>query len=88
MLSRDEEGRLAAFLGVLKRDLKDGLTEDPDIKLESYLWLAEKLKEVNDEVKLLKEGCSHRGDTYQEREDAWIIKHCSICNAILETYIE
>lgn len=55
MLSKEEEYRLAAFLGVLRRDIKEGFTQDPDIELKNYLWLAEKLKETNDELKKLRE---------------------------------
>lgn len=50
MLTKEEEYRLAAFLGILRRDIKDGLTQDPDIDLKAYLWLAEKLEEVNNSI--------------------------------------
>lgn len=55
MLNKDEEYRVASFIGVLRSDIEKGLKADPVIELRSYLWLAEKLKEVNDENKELVE---------------------------------
>lgn len=54
MLSNEEELRLASFLDVLKVDLeKDPKGTGHEYKIEALLWLAEKLKETNNELKSL-----------------------------------
>lgn len=52
MLNEEDEYRLAAVLGITREDLR----QDPNIyayeyRVDAVLWLADKLKEVNDELK-------------------------------------
>jgi hypothetical protein len=50
VLNRDEEQRLAAIIGTINAE-KEG-KQLADLTLETTSWLAEKLKEVNDELKV------------------------------------
>ncbi len=61
MLSRDEEHRLVSFLGVLRHNVAKGVEVDPVIEMKSYLWLAEKLEEVNNELKKESQLCLRCG---------------------------
>lgn len=40
------------------------------------------------EIKILKEGCRHRGDTQREVDGNYIIVKCKTCDALLEVYIK
>lgn len=66
MLTKDEEGRLAAFLGVLRYNIEHGILVDPAINMESFLWLAEKLKEATDILKAI-DSKSHNFETIEDR---------------------
>lgn len=50
MLNREEEHRLASFLDVTKADLEKDVTYASEYYVSAVRWLAEKLKETNDEL--------------------------------------
>lgn len=50
MLGFDEELRVASFIDCLRDDINKE-REETDLTPRALLWLAEKLKEVNDEFK-------------------------------------
>ena len=50
MLNKDEELRLASFIDSLKDDVQKE-REEADLTPRALLWLAEKLKETNDQLK-------------------------------------
>lgn len=53
MLSKEEEHRLAAFF-VTDEELEVDVTHySPEFYINAVRWLAEKLKETNDELKLV-----------------------------------
>ncbi len=52
MLSKEEEQRLAAFLGTTRVDLEKDVTYASEYYVSSVRWLAEKLKECNDALKV------------------------------------
>ncbi len=54
MLNKDEELRVASFIGSLRDDVKKE-REETDLTPRALLWLAEKLKEVNDDLKFMNE---------------------------------
>lgn len=47
VLSKEEELRVAACIDIAKEDIK---TRNADLAPESALWLAEKLREINNEA--------------------------------------
>jgi hypothetical protein len=50
-LSKEEELRLASFLDVTKADLEKDVTYASEYYVSAVRWLAEKLKETNEELK-------------------------------------
>jgi hypothetical protein len=53
MLSKSEEFRLASFLDITRADIERDIIYASDYKVKAVRWLAEKLKETNDELKKL-----------------------------------
>lgn len=58
MLSKEEEHRLAACIDVARRDVLAHVGESSEyshseLRLETILWLAKKLKETHEELKQL-----------------------------------
>lgn len=54
MLNKEEEQKLANYLGNVVGHQKQGY-EFSSVPTEAFLWLAERLKETNDELKDLKD---------------------------------
>lgn len=52
MLSKEEELRVASFIDVLRSE-REQCTVYSEFKTEALLWLSEKCKELNDELKEL-----------------------------------
>lgn len=52
MLSKEEELRVAAFIDATKSDLAKDIAYASEFYVSSVLWLAEKAKELNEELKI------------------------------------
>jgi hypothetical protein len=97
MLNKEEENTVQRYSETTPTD---------EWSYTDILWLAEKLKETNEELKianiysstvakefeelrkintLLKEGCSHQGNSHQEIDGEWLTEVCSICGVILSS---
>jgi tRNA(Phe) wybutosine-synthesizing methylase Tyw3 len=55
MLSKEEELKLTTFLEVADKPLKKDILYSTEFYVKAVRWLAEKLKETNDELKTTKE---------------------------------
>lgn len=81
MLNNEEELRLANCIGVLKHDLTIPQYPDRGLTVEAQLWFAEKLKEVNDELKRLYDTAREIESKIEDGHVLVVTVRCPVCKS-------
>jgi len=96
MLTREEEHRLAAVLGVSKRDIQENIKAAEEYTVETVYWLANRLKELNTELKQKpriqevavvhrhREGYGLLVEELQNDKGTLAVKICATCHLIVD----